>query len=149
MIYLHGAHGLSPFTFPSFWEETQQGRHILSHWETKQRQIGTREKQAELIAMHPASQLRRLRLGEQEVPKVAGGGRSGQISVLGNEQQRTYWKGRGGADLCLEHEGTTLGMQRASSDLALFMCQALCWTFGINISGDSAQRWGRVRHPPA
>lgn len=96
-----------------------------------------------------ASQLRRLRLGEQEVSKVARGERSGQISVLRNKQQRTHWKGGRGADLCLEHEGTTLGMQRASSDLAFFMCQALCWTFGINISGDSAQRSGRVRNPPA
>lgn len=99
--------------------------------------------------MCPASQLRRLRLGEQEMSKVAGGGRSGQILVLGDEQQRTHWKGGGGADFCLEHEGDHSGHAKASDDLALFMCQALCWTFGINISGDSAQRWGRVRNPPA
>lgn len=95
--------------------------------------------------MCPASQLRRLRPGEQEMSKVAGGGRSGQILVLGDEQQRTHWKGGGGADFCLEHEGDHSGHAKASYDLALFMC----WTFGINISGDSAQRWGRVRNPPA
>lgn len=95
--------------------------------------------------MCPASQLRRLRLGEQEMSKVAGGGRSGEILVLGDEQQRTHWKGWGGADFCLEHEGDHSRHAKASKHLALFMC----WTFGINISGDSAQRWGRVRNPPA
>lgn len=102
----------------------------LTCWGTRQRQTGPEQHQADLSATCPAGQFSRVRSGEQEMSKVSRGGRNGQILAL--------WGGKGmsgdvrRAGLCLEHEGATLGMEKAQNWLGPAVCQALCWAFGIN-----------------